>query len=248
MIMSSSHWTIRYKKENPYIYFNTNPAIQDLLDNFLILKQEFYRLAQYYKLCGPEHKLYVDPDTSKINKTNQYGKMYKGTYKSIQLFMRDTLLDDIEKEDGKWKPDEKVRIRLQLEYVAPYHFKYIGNYQSIIGAVNYNISYPGSRLSHHYGLDKNYIRLHLCIVESSKCVFDIENWRHSWKEGEIFGFDDYYVFHGTNHDITCKQPRSILMIDMKKDYLKEYAITWPVRENRYATKALAETYLRIKEW
>ena len=234
-------------KESPYIYFNPNPAIQDLLDNFSVIKKEFINLAKHHRLCGEEGNLYVDPGPIGVDKTNQHNKMYKGTYKSIQLFMRDTLFDAIEKKNGNWKPNETERIKTTLVPFAPYHFKYILKYKDIIGAVNYNISYPGSRLSHHYGLDKDYIRLHYCIIESPKCVFDIENWRHSWKEGEIFGFDDYYTYHGTNHDITCDTPRSILMIDIKKDYLKDYAKTWPVRSFRFPN-SVVKKMINLKGW
>lgn len=226
---------------SPYIYFNKNPAIQDLLDNFKTLKKEFMQMAVYKKLTRNVDKLDLNSQTGGSNKSNQYGTMYTGSYKSIQLFMRDTLLDHIEKENDNWTPDEKVRIKLELKPYAPYHFQYILKYINIIGAVNYNISYPGSRLRHHFGLDQDYIRLHLCIIESKECIFDIENHKQPWREGEIFGFDDYYVLHGTNHAITSNTPRSILMIDMKKTYLQEYARNWPKRNKRMSK----EIFLKI---
>jgi len=217
---------------SPYIYFNPNPAIQDLLDNFKTIKKEFMKLATHFHVTKTIYKLDDFPDDNSTNKTNQYDKMYTGKFKSIQLLTRDTLLDYLEKKTCNWEPNEKIRVNKNLRLVAPFHVKYMLKYMDILGAVTYNISYPGSNLKHHFGLDKDYIRVHLCIHESKDCVFDIENWRHVWKEGEVFGFDDYYVFHGTNHSATSTTPRSILMLDIKKTYLQEYATSWPIRNTR----------------
>lgn len=232
-------------KESPYIYFNENPPLKLLIDNFEIFKKEFKILATYHKLADENGNLYLDPGNIGVDKTNQHGKMYKGLYKAINLFARDTLLDDIEKKNGNWKPDEKVRIRTSFTKFAPKHFEFILRYKDIIGAVTYNISYPGSVLTHHYGLDSNYIRLHICVIESKDCIFDIEGWKYEWKEGDIIGFDDYYSFHGTKHDKNSENPRAILMVDMLKTYLKPYAKNWPIRQGKRLER---NTITQISKW
>lgn len=228
--------------ESPYIVFNDKcRAINELLDNFDTIKDEFLIMGQRQKLVFKNKHMVLNPNPTYAGyrKTNQKGLMYKGEYRSIQLFMRSTLLDDIEKANGNWQPDETERIRYDFLHVAPFHKSWIHKYRDILGAVNYNISYPGSRLRHHFGLDPNYIRLHLgVVVNDDSCVFDIENWRYTWKEREIIGFDDYNVYHGTNHHIDSKSPRSILMIDIDKNYLKPYALNWPVRTERIPPRLL----------
>lgn len=228
--------------ESPYIFFNQKcPPINELLDNFDTIKSEFLALARRQKLAYRNKQMVLTPNPmyAGYNKTNQKGQMYKGTYKSIQLFMRSTLLDDIEKKNGNWQPDETERLQRKYVREAPFHLEWIRKYKDLVGAVNYNISYPGSRLSHHLGLNPNYIRLHMgVVVNDNACVFDIENWRYVWKERELMGFDDYYVYHGTNHSIESNSPRAILMIDLDKNYLKPYALNWPVRTERIPLKLL----------
>jgi len=220
-------------KESPFIYFTDQcEALRELSDNFDIIKKEFHSLAWYQRL-GTKISLHQSPpDVSNKTRWRPEGNIYSGNFKSIQLFMRSKLLDESEKISGNWSHDEKVRRSYQFKQYAPFHFEFISKYEHFLGAVNYNISYPGARLNHHYGLAPEYIRVHLCITESPGCIFDIENWRHTWKEGEIFGFDDYNVYHGTNHDSKSHAVRAILMLDIKKSYLKPYAKNWPVRNYR----------------
>ncbi len=222
-----SQWVMT---QDPYIYFNSNPFTDELVNNWEIFRDEFIILAKQYGLADPSGNLILDPDKNSVNKTNRdNATMYKGNFKSIQLYMTDTMLDEVEKESNEWGKNEKERIRWDRLELNPFTKQFVLKYKDQLGAVNYNISYPGSRLRHHLGLDGQYLRLHLCVIESQGCVFDIEGWRHTWKNGELFAFDDGHVFHGTDHDPAVNTPRAILMFDVKKTFLKEFAKTWPCR-------------------
>jgi hypothetical protein len=248
--------TIQLLTESPYIYFKSNPITDELVNNWKILREEFFLVAKDQELASQDNQLtsVLAKKTPAYSKTNQNNTNYRGTFKSIQLYMTSSLLDDIEKANGGWTT-ETERINHKCLEMMPLHKSFLLKNKDIIGAFNYNISYPGSRLKHHLGLDNQYIRLHLCLVESAGCVFDIENWQHSWKEGELFGFDDGNVYHGTDHkfyygtDNKFKNsiPRVILMIDMKKSYLEQYAKTWPVRAEKPVIKTL-EALTPFKGW
>jgi len=225
--------TVQLLTESPYIYFNSNPVTDELVNNWQLLREEFLIVARDQELASEDNQLtsILANKKAAYNKTNQHSTMYRGTFKSIQLYMTSSLLDNIEKANGGWTT-ETERVNYKCLEMMPLHKSFLLKNKDLIGAFNYNISYPGSRLKHHLGLDNQYIRLHLCLIGSPGCIFDIENWRHSWKEGELFGFDDGNVYHGTDHKFENSVPRVILMIDMKKSYLEQYAKNWPVRAEK----------------
>jgi hypothetical protein len=174
--------------------------------------------------------------------------MYSGNFKSITLYMTSNFLDEPEKIEANWKPTEQERFAQHLLDVMPWTQSFILENKNVIGSYNFNVSYPGSRLVHHLGLDANYIRLHYCIKASPSCVFDIEGWRHEWQDGELFGFDDGNVFHGTNHENNVDAtPRIILIVDVLKSYLKPYAKTWPCR-NTTPSRTEILKYITLKSW
>jgi hypothetical protein len=211
---------------SPYIYFNSNPITDPLINNFDLLKEEFFIAAQQRKVASAAGKIInirsVLKNTNISPKLNN--SMYSGNFNSITLYMTSLFLDEPEKKEVSWRDNEEERFAWNLLDLMPFTKSYLLEHKDAIGAFNYNVSYPGSRLEHHLGLNPNYIRLHYCLMASLGCVFDIEGWRHSWQEKELFGFDDGNVFHGTDHKISdYSQPRIILMIDMKKSYIDKYA-------------------------
>jgi hypothetical protein len=240
--------TIQLLTESPYIYFNSNPVIDKLLENQQVILREFMLAARQRLIATDKGQLISHSDIIKMHSKKANDSMYIGSFKSITLYMTSNFLDDIEKKEARWKEGETERFAQHLLDIMPWNKSFINEYKDIIGAYNFNVSYPGSRLQHHLGLDPNYIRLHFCIKSSPDCTFDIEGWRHVWEEGEIFGFDDGNVFHGTDHiESANSSPRVILMIDMLKSYLKPYARTWPCRSVR-PTKDDILKYVPLKSW
>jgi hypothetical protein len=240
--------SIELLTENPYFYFNSNPVIDTLLDNFDVLKQEFLTAAKLRGLVDQtgalvNGEILDDRISSKLNNS-----MYVGKFKSINLYITDLFLDEPEKKEMQWRPGETERFATNLLDVMPFTNSYIQQHKDFIGAFNYNISYPGSRLRHHLGLNPEYIRIHYCLFESPFCMFDIEGWSRTWKSGEIFGFDDGNVFHGTDHkNLLGAAPRVILMIDMKKSYVKPYIKNYSGRSFR-PTRQEILAQVKLKDW
>lgn len=240
--------TIELLTENPYFYFNSNPVIDRLLDNFNVIKQEFLTAAAVRGLVDSTGNLIngelLDNRISK--KLND--SMYVGKFKSINLYITDSFLDDPEKKEMFWRPGETERFATKLLNLMPFTNSYIQEYKELIGAFTYNISYPGSRLRPHLGLNPECVRVHYCLFESPHCIFDIEGWGRSWKEGELFGFDDGNVFHGTDHkNLQGALPRVILIVDMKKSYIKPYIKNFSGRSFT-PTRQEIITQIPLKNW
>lgn len=215
---------------NPYIYFQRSPIIDHLQNNWKDIRKEFYDALTFIKIFK-EGKIVPNEVSTQGKKPNALDILYSGSFKGINLYIKDTLIDDYEKKDMDWKVKEKERINPLINKM-PFIKEFFITNRKLIGSITFNISHPGSTLRHHFGLDPNYLRIHLCLLEDSRCVFDIENHKHVWKEGELFGFDDYYVLHGTKHYSDGAGPRIIMLMDIDKNYLKDYAISWPCREQR----------------
>lgn len=227
---------------DPYIYFNNCPVIDSLSYNWKIIKEEFYSALIHIDILKQD-KILSNDLTSSGKKPNALDILYSGSFKGINLYIKDSLIDSYEKEEMKWKEYEKERINPLINKM-PFMKDFFKKNKNLLGSITFNISHPGSTLRHHFGLDPNYIRIHLCLLEDKRCVFDIENNRHIWSEGEIFGFDDYYVLHGTRHYPDGHGPRIIMLMDINKDYLKPYAKTWPCRNQRPNIKEL----LPLNDW
>ncbi len=248
--MSLEKRVIEQLTENPYISFSSNEATDRLLDNYDVIKKEFLEAAKKRSISQTQdgrllqHNLLESKNTSpKANNS-----MYTGKFQSITLYMTKSLLDEPEKKEANWRESETERFADNLLEVMPFCKQYILDFKNVISSFFFNVSYPGSRLVHHLGLDPTCIRLHYCIMESPGCTFDIENWSHVWKEREIFGFDDGNVFHGTNHKkIGAFKPRVILIIDIKKDYIKPFANNWPCRTVT-PTRAEILEQVKLKGW
>jgi len=178
----------------------------------------------------------VDDHDRKFTKpnaiTDKFQKsLYHGRFDGFSMLLRGSLLDENEKMAIGWRDDEQIRWNPSYwQSSMPFMTKYINDRMDFIGAVTFNTSHPGSILNHHWGLNQNYLRLHLCLDAAEGCVFDIEGWTHQWFNGELFGFDDANVLHGTTH--TGNKPRTILIVDVWKSVIKKYATTWTCRIQR----------------
>lgn len=216
---------------DPYIYFNPNPFCDSLKSNWQTIRKELYDFMHVRGIVDKEGNILSNDQTQSGVKPNALETLYSGSFKSLCIYIKENMLDKFEMAAMNWQPGEKERwspYARRMGFLSPFIYAY----KDIIGSAVFNISYPGSELKHHFGLDPDYLRLHLCIKEDAHCVFDIENHRHTWKEGELFGFDDGNVLHGTKHFIEGAGPRIILLMDVKKEYLKPFAKNWPCRETR----------------
>lgn len=217
--------------QSNYIFFNSNKILDYLNDNWMSIRDEFFNWVPSLINSGNP-----TGNGTKANyvSTAQYLNdiVYKGEFKSIPIFMRDTLLDEHEAAASFWpgfhkKDGAKFMLREERINAMPIIGSWIKENIDVLGSAQFNICYPGSQLNHHWGLDYKYLRFHLVLKEANGCVFDIENERHEWKDGELFGFDDSMVLHGTRH--TGNEPRTIFIFDILKTAIKDYAKHWPIR-------------------
>jgi len=211
-----------------YIKFNKNPVTDYLTDNWGKILDEF--LAQRKSKMGHD-LLNVQVESNKLNAITFHEKkpLYEGNIIAAALYLKHEILSEAEIKQLKWKTDEKERWWLDNIEGMPTLEKWINEYKEHLASVVFYAAQPGAIINHHYGVDSSYpnIRLHLCLTSDPECWFDIENERHSWIKGDLFGFDDASFFHGIKHNGTT--PRIILVIDIKKTLLKEHAINWPCR-------------------
>ncbi len=217
---------------DPYIYFNPNPFCDSLKTNWQTIKKELYDFMHIRGIVDKDGNILSNDQTQSGVKPNALETLYSGSFKSLCIYIKSNMLDKFEMEAMNWGAEEKERwspYARRMGFLSPFIYAY----KDVIGSAVFNISYPGSELKHHFGLDPDYIRLHLCIKEDSHCVFDIENHRHTWTDGELFAFDDANVLHGTKHFVEeGAGPRIILLMDVKKEFLKPFAQTWPCRDTR----------------
>jgi len=214
-----------------YIYFNSNPILDYLTNNWQSIRNEFFNWAP--TLINSENTTGNGTKANYIS-TQQYlnDVVYKGIFKSIPIFMRDTLLDHNEAKASFWpgfqqKGGAKYMLREERLNAMPTIGSWVREHFNVLGSAQFNICYPGSHLNHHWGLDYRYLRFHLVLKEANGCVFDIENERHEWKDGELFGFDDSMVLHGTRH--SGELPRTIFIFDILKTAVKDSAKHWPIK-------------------
>lgn len=217
-----------------YIYFNPNPILDPLVNNWELIRDEYFKwLPTHIGSAGVNNM--SSPGTKPVLTNGDQpvvGPSYEGpVIKSTCLMIRDSLLEIREAVPLNW-PDFKnggPTFLYRKERNLPFIKKWLEANWDIVGSVQYNTMQPGTTLNHHWGLDYNYLRLHLTLDEAEGCVFDIENERHQWKNGELFGFDDSNVLHGTNH--SGIKHRTILLIDIDKEAVRPYAKTWPIKPN-----------------
>jgi hypothetical protein len=244
--------------KSPFIYFKDNPLIDLLTDNWKVIRHEFYALLKGEFNFYPD-KATVDKVNPEVEGYSGQHKLYLGKFNSVPLYLKREMVDDFEAKEWPREIIEKTYDRRvqNLKFLRTF----IEENKSVMGGLTFNISFPGSTLNHHFGLTPDYLRIHLCIKEDPNCVFDIENWKTSWREGTVFGFDDAHVLHGTKHYLTeTSTSRIIMLLDIKKDYLKPYATSWPCRGSMPTKEDMPEldgwvenginlgTGLFVKDW
>ena len=217
--------------ESPYIRFNPNPYTDTLVENWHVIRDQYFSTAMLENQRDTDGWLRNDTGAKANRETvNFKGVLYEGRFKSMSMFLRDSITDEKEKAALKWRDDEIYRWWPKRAERMPWLAGYVREHVDHIAGVTFNTAMPGSTLNHHWGLDPRYLRLHLCLEAAEGCAFNIEGWEHEWQDGELFAFDDANVLHGTKH--TGTNPRSILLIDIHKDILRPYAATWPCRDSR----------------
>lgn len=211
-----------------YIRFKSNPLLDYLKDNWKTIRDEYIVwFEEHEKIYGPKIKANV------VTSQTQNLPLYTGMFKSSVIKIEDSLLLESEARSLHWENfgkqgAQKVLYREQWLQQMPTLYKWVTENYNIIGSVQFNTCTPGSLLRHHFGNDPKYLRLHLTLKEAKGCLFNIQNEVYEWKDGDLIGFDDAIVYHGTKH--TGEENRIILIIDVLKSTVKEHAEVWSIQE------------------
>lgn len=209
--------------------FNPNPVTDPLLNNRSLIKEE---LISCYKEVREINLEEVQNLSTKLQFSLPNGKksFYEGNIISVPLLVRLGCFSEDEAKVMKWEEGEEERIYRHYYDKMSFLKSWIEENNSDITSVVFFVAQPKSFIRHHYGVPESYknFRLHLCLQEDLGCVFDLENERYVWREGELIGFDDSMVYHGIKHDGT--RPRIILSIDIAKSKMEQYALPYNKRE------------------
>jgi hypothetical protein len=229
-----------------FIRFRSNPITDYLIDNYQAIRSEYLAREQCLKGLN---LLEVQNISNKVNPpitTHERKPLYEGGMVVASVFLQRHVLSRFELEQMKFAKDENERWFMpDINESMPTLKKWIDMHKEHLCSTLFHAAQPGSQINFHYGPDSNRtnFRLHLCLTDDPGCVFNIENELHTWKEGELFAFDDAFVYHGIKHRGT--KPRIIIAIDVKKTALYKYAINW---ERRAFIPRLERTVPVIKEW
>lgn len=234
------------------MYFNSCPLLDPLTGQWETIRDEFLEhLKKKLNLESITTQGLMERETgAKLNYTTDFFKnqLYYGNFKATSLFLRDTLIDINEAFTLKWplwrEPGGNHVMFFEDNIAeAPTIEKWMMDNIDVIGSITFNTCLPGSRLNHHWGLDDKYVRFHLVLKGAKGCVFDIENERHEWVDGELFAFDDCNVFHGTKHE--GDDFRIIVLIDILKSAVEPYAKNWNCKKYKPREK---RKLIEIKDW
>ena len=228
-----------------FIRFRSNPITDYLIDNYEKIRSEF--LERQYRLTGL-NLLEIQNTANKINPLTfrKQQPLYEGNMVISTVFLQRHVMGDTEIEKMKFTKDETERWFMHdTDKSMPTLKRWIDLNRDCVCSTYFLTAQPGSQINFHYGPDSNgsNFRLHLCLTDDPQCVFNIENELHTWKEGDLFAFDDTFVYHGIKHRGT--RPRIIVAIDIKKIALYKHAINW---ERRAFIPKLERTLPVIKEW
>ena len=222
-------------EQSNYIYFNPCKLLDPLTENWTTIRDEFTAVVRKEATLAPPPSQGTHMGTKANYLTDLTGEpLYVGDFKAMPVFLRENFVDRHEAKSMNWENwkqpgGDKLKFREDRLRAMPFMQNWIWRNIDVLGAVTFNIALSGSKLNHHWGLVDDHLRFHLVLKQASGAVFDIENERHEWVDGELFGFDDCNVFHGTKH--TGTEPRIIMLVDILKSAVESHAKTWPVRVN-----------------
>lgn len=208
------------------IKFNSNPITDYLLQNWQRILEEF---LEQRRLKLGLNLLEVQNSSNKLNAVtfHEQKPLYEGNILAAALYLKKEVLSLAEAKNMAWGVDEEERWWPDNLEQMPTLKKWVIEHKDILASCVFYTAQPGSRINHHYGVDstKDNIRIHLCLTDDPKCIFDIENQRHVWVAGEMFGFDDALFYHAIKHE--GSNPRTVLVVDIKKSAMRPYAQNWP---------------------
>lgn len=206
-----------------YIEVYDHPLSVALRVNHSIILEEFKSLSNKFLSSKPNNRM-----GEQINQKESNGQiLYQGRIDSVFTRVAEDSCSITEYKAVWGDTEESRRIgnhRLkQKQQMTPVLESIIAPYSKYIGCVGFNVMYPPSKLSMHYGMVSKYVRFHLGLVCDPKAKFLVNEYPpRAWAPGKVWAFDDGDAFHGTIH--SGIDTRVILIVDVDRaafDDLKE---------------------------
>lgn len=202
-------------------YIINEPICKQLVKDWKKIKREVL-IAKFLfpSFVNPYPKFRVsDPETGKRV------KIYENDWKVTPISRFDNEyveVNNIIKKIKKGKNlDQLIKRYRRWVYPTIHNIIKVPEQEGIVANVFVSILSPGTIIRPHQGYSKNYMRIHLCLIEDPDCNITVGDETKTWKEGQLLAFKDggpYY--HSVIHNGT--KDRYILSVDLKLDYLKQY--------------------------
>lgn len=210
--------------------FKPNPITDYLLENWETIRDEFFDFhlknssIDFRKINTLANKPNVIIKRKTSKNTLEEKPFFVGDLYSTVLYLHADSLGYLEKEKINWNEYEIERIYEKNIEGMPTIGAWVKEYYKFTTLINFHTAQPGMWLTHHYGMDSNAhtVRCHLGLDDDPLCEFDLENERYVWKNGDLIGFRDGYVYHGVRHLGT--KPRTIFLFDIDYSIIKPFII------------------------
>jgi aspartyl/asparaginyl beta-hydroxylase (cupin superfamily) len=212
-----------------YLDVSEIPLVQNLKNNFSEIRKEFFRIAS--SLTEKPNNTMTDYQKSSNGKILYDGKFQlaftRVERESCSIPEFKAAFGDKEGNVTRESIDRAERMFEHRRQLTPTLESCLLPYINDIGTVGFNVIYPGTKLNMHYGMSKNYIRIHMGLLCDPGAVFYVEDLPpRTWEPGKVFAFSDGDTFHGTVHN--GELARAILLIDLHKRAFKEFKDElWP---------------------
>lgn len=213
--------------------FKSNPITDYLTENWEIIRDEYFNFhlentfLDFREINGLSNTPNAIVKRKTYKNTIEEKSFFVGDLYSTGLYVHTNSVGSAEKEKMNWGDHEVERIYEKTIIGMPTIGAWVKKYYKFTTLILFHTAQPGVWIAHHYGLDSNAynVRCHLGLDDDPLCEFDLENERYVWKNGDLIGFKDGYVYHGVRHLGT--KPRTILLFDMDYQLLKPYIVNDP---------------------
>lgn len=154
---------------------------------------------------------------------------YYGQARAVSWHVDERTLDPAEHLICFGNTPEQKQTKLDLYKLrrsyCPTIDKLLIDYKDVLMSTSTFALWPGAQITPHYGVNNEYVRIHLCLQENPGCRFFTEHDEpRTWYQRQVFGFLDYEVLHWVIFDDEpeANQERIILNVDVEKSYYTHF--------------------------
>ena len=214
-------------------FASPNPVTDYLSDNWQSIRDEYINYRRELHNVAQPLELNLEDRTNKPQVTTLHEKrpIYDGLINAQPVLVRPEAASPADRKRIPWWREGVPIFRFpEADRLMPTLAHWVNTHEQHLASVVFYLNQPGSWIRHHYGpeTNQNNFRLHLGLSTDPEAVFDLENQRYTWTDGDVMGFDDSNVYHGVKHLGT--RPRLILAIDYRRTELLPYVQGYEPRE------------------